>query len=126
MELTRFGGREVNTTGDGFLAAFASAEAALRAALTVRDAVGEAGVEVRVGVQTGEVDVVEEGDVRGIAVHETARIMAAADAGSVYTSALSRMLAGASGLGFVSTGTHVLKGFEAPVELFRVEASPPR
>jgi class 3 adenylate cyclase len=121
--LERFGGREVDTTGDGFLASFASAEAALRCGLAIRDAVAAAGVEIRAGVHTGEVDVVEGGDLRGIAVHETARIMAAAAPGSVYASGLSRALAGASTLSFTSTGAHSLKGFDVPVELFRVDGS---
>jgi class 3 adenylate cyclase len=121
-QLERFGGREIDTTGDGFLAAFGSTEAALRAALAIRDAVAAAGVEIRAGVHTGEVDVVEGGDLRGIAVHETARIMAAAATNAVFTSGLSRALASASGLTFRSTGTHVMKGFDTPVELFSVEA----
>jgi class 3 adenylate cyclase len=119
--LERYGGREVDTTGDGFLAAFASAESALRCALAVCRAVTDVGVDIRAGVHTGEVDLVEGGDLRGIAVHETARIMAAAGTGSVMTSALTRALAAASGLVFTSAGTHSLKGFEQPVELFSVE-----
>jgi len=122
-QLDRFGGREIDTTGDGFLAAFTSAEAALRAALAIQDAVEAAAVEIRAGVHTGEVDQVESGDLRGIAVHETARIMAAAPAGAVYCSALARGLAAASGLRFTSTGSHALKGFESAVELFRVDTS---
>jgi class 3 adenylate cyclase len=119
-QLAQHGGREIDTTGDGFLAAFNSAEAALRAAIAICQAVRTAGVEIRAGVHTGEVDLVEGGDLRGIAVHETARIMAASGAGSVYTSGLTRVLAGASGLTFHSVGTHALKGFETPVELFAV------
>ena len=119
-QLAQFGGREVDTTGDGFLAAFTSAEAALRAALAIRDGVRTAGLEIRAGVHTGEVDVVDGGDLRGIAVHEAARIMAAASTGSVYTSGLTRVLASASGLTFRSVGTHALKGLEAPAELFAV------
>lgn len=122
-QIERFGGREVDTTGDGFLAAFTSAEAALRAGLSTRDALADAGITIRAGVHTGEVDVVEGGDLRGIAVHETARIMAAADDAAVFASLLSRTLAGASSLIFTSVGTRALKGFESPVELFRVEAS---
>ena len=123
LQIERFSGREVTTTGDGFLAAFTSAEAALRSALALRDEIAAAGMEVRVGVHTGEVDVVEGGDLRGIAVHETARIMAAAAPGSVYASGLARALAGTGRMTYTSTGTHTLKGFEEPVELFRVEAS---
>jgi class 3 adenylate cyclase len=122
LQIDRFGGREVDTTGDGFLVAFSSAEAALRCALAIRDAVAAAGMAVRVGVHTGEVDLVEGGDLRGIAVHETARIMAAAEPGSVYASGLARALAGTGRLKYTSTGTHALKGFEEPAELFRVEA----
>jgi len=120
-QLERFGGREIDTTGDGFLAAFASAEAALRCALSIRDALATAGVDIRAGVHTGEVDVVEGGDLRGIAVHETARIMAAAPPGSVYASSLARALAGSGRLAFTSAGTHALKGFDEPVALFAVE-----
>jgi class 3 adenylate cyclase len=121
-EIDRFGGREVATTGDGFLSAFPSAEAALRCGLAIRDEVAAAGVQIRAGVHTGEVDLVEGGDLRGIAVHETARIMAAAEPGSVYASGLARALAGTGRLRYRSTGTHALKGFDEPVELFRVEA----
>jgi class 3 adenylate cyclase len=119
-QLERFGGREVDTTGDGFLAAFASAEAGLRAALAARDAIVAAGVQIRAGVHTGEVDVLAGGNLRGIAVHEAARIMAAAPGGSVYTSAVSRALAASSGLRFESVGSHGLKGIPEPVELFLV------
>jgi class 3 adenylate cyclase len=121
--LERYGGREVDTTGDGFLAAFNSAEAALRAALSIRDAVRVADVEIRAGVHTGEVDVVEDGDLRGIAVHETARIMAAAGASSIFASGVTRALASGAGLTFRSAGTHTLKGIDTPVELFAVEAA---
>jgi class 3 adenylate cyclase len=119
-QLAQHGGREVDTTGDGFLAAFNSAEAALRAALAICATVRTAEVEIRAGVHTGEVDLVDGGDLRGIAVHETARIMAAAGTGAVFTSGLTRVLAAASGLTFRSVGTHALKGFETPVELFAV------
>jgi class 3 adenylate cyclase len=117
-QLERFGGREVDTTGDGFLAAFTSAEAALRAALAAQEAVVAAGIQIRAGVHTGEVDVLAGGNLRGIAVHEAARIMAVATAGSVYTSAVSRALALSSGLHFEPVGSHALKGIPEPVELF--------
>jgi class 3 adenylate cyclase len=77
-QLERFGGREVKTTGDGFLAASVSAEAGLRAALSAQEALVSAGIVIRSGVHTGEVDILAGGDLRGIAVHEAARIMAAA------------------------------------------------
>jgi class 3 adenylate cyclase len=123
-QLDRFGGREIDTTGDGFLAAFGSAQAALRCALTIRDLVADMGIDIRAGVHTGEVDVVEGGDLRGIAVHETARIMAAAPTGEVYASSLTRALAGSGSMTYTVTGPHTLKGFEEPVELYRVGEGP--
>ena len=119
-ELERFRGREVDTTGDGFLAAFASAEAGLRAGLAAQQAVAATGIQIRAGVHTGEVDLLAGGDLRGIAVHEAARITAAAPAGSVYTSGITRALSSASGLRFESAGPHALKGIPEPVELFLV------
>lgn len=119
--LGRFGGREVDTTGDGFLVTFASAEAALRCALSICDALKGTGIEIRAGVHTGEVDVVDDGDILGVAVHETARIMAAASPGTVLASGLSRALVGASGLRFTSVGTRSLKGIDQPMELFQVD-----
>jgi class 3 adenylate cyclase len=120
QQLDRFGGREVTTTGDGFLAAFTSAEGALRAALSAQQAVAAAGIEIRAGVHTGDVDLLAGGDLRGVAVHEAARIMAAAPGGSVYTSGVTRALSASSGLRFESVGPHSLKGIPEPLELFLV------
>ena len=118
--LAQLGGREVDTTGDGALAIFDGPARAINCAVGIARAAPTLGLDIRAGVHTGEVDLVEGGDLRGIAVHEAARIMAAAGAGSVYTSGLTRVLASASGLTFRSVGTHALKGFEAPAELFAV------
>ena len=122
-QLDRFGGREIKTTGDGFLAAFGSAEGALRAALAICGAMPGVGIQVRAGVHTGEVELLD-GDLRGISVHSTARVMASAAAGTVLTSAVSRALAAGSGLQFISTGTHALKGLDEPMELFEVQEGP--
>ena len=120
-QIERFGGREINTTGDGFLATFQSAGAALRCALAVRDATRGLEIEVRAGVHTGEIEVLPD-DVRGIAVHATARIMAAARPSEVLTSAVTRALAEGSGLRFTERGPHALKGIDTPLELFGVES----
>ena len=69
-------------------------------------------------------DLLSGGRLRGIAVHEAARIMASAPGGSVYTSAVSRALAASSALRFEPLGAHVLKGIPDPVELFMVSGSP--
>lgn len=74
-QLDRFRGIEADTTGDGFLATFASALAAVRCAVAISDAVREIGLEVRAGVHTGEIEIGPT-ELRGIAIHATARIMA--------------------------------------------------
>jgi class 3 adenylate cyclase len=119
-ELERFRGREIDTTGDGFLASFDSAAAALRCALAVRDAVGEIGLQIRSGVHTGEVEVTGEG-VRGLAVHAAARIMAQAGDAEVLTSAITRALAADAPLRFTPRGAQVLKGLPEPMELYLVD-----
>jgi class 3 adenylate cyclase len=124
-QFERFHGREITTTGDGFLATFASARGALLCALASRDATRELGIEIRTGVHTGEIEVLPD-DVRGVAVHATARIMAAAQPSVVLTSTLTRDLARGPGLDFASRGLHALKGFDDPVELFAVARDSPR
>ncbi|MGZ4296342.1 MAG: adenylate/guanylate cyclase domain-containing protein [Solirubrobacteraceae bacterium] len=119
-QLERFRGREINTTGDGFLAIFDSAGAALLCALAAGDATRELGVEIRAGVHTGEIEVLPN-DVRGIAVHTTARIMTAAQPSEVLTSFITRALAEGTDLRFEERGSHALKGLEEPMELFAVE-----
>jgi class 3 adenylate cyclase len=110
-ELERFGGREVKTTGDGLLVRFEGPARALHCAAAIRQHAQASGLEIRAGVHVGEVQLVGE-DVRGVTVHEAARIMAAAGPGEILVSDLTRALAGASGLRFEDRGTHTLKGLE--------------
>lgn len=116
----RFRGQEVNTTGDGFLATFASALSALRCAGAMRDAVGDLHLQVRIGVHTGEVDVLPA-DIGGLAVHAVARIMSLAGPSEVVASSVTRGLVEGSGLRFQERGRHLVKGLEAPVEVFLLE-----
>jgi class 3 adenylate cyclase len=74
-------------------------------------------VQIRVGVHVGEVELVGA-DVRGIAVHEAARVMAAAEPGEIIVSELTRALAGATGLRFEDRGSRELKGLEGEWKLF--------
>jgi len=110
-ELERFGGREVDTTGDGMLARFEGPARALHCAAALHRCAAKHDVRIRVGVHVGEVELVGK-DVRGITVHEAARVMAAAAPGEILVSDLTRALAGASGLRFEDRGTHALKGLD--------------
>jgi DNA-binding NarL/FixJ family response regulator len=84
-ELPRHGGREVKTTGDGFLALFDAPARAIRCAVAVRDALRAEGVEVRIGLHAGEVEL-RGGDVGGIAVHIGSRVLGAAEPGEIVAS----------------------------------------
>ena len=118
-QLERFRGREIDTTGDGFLAIFDSVVAALRCALAIRDATRQMGIEIRAGVHTGEIEILAD-DVRGVAVHVAARVMASAQPSEVLVSAVSRALADDASLRFDDRGSHSLKGIEVPVQLYAV------
>jgi class 3 adenylate cyclase len=117
--LDRHRGREVKTTGDGFLAVFDGAGRAVRAAMDVRDGAPDIGLEVRAGVHTGEVELTGD-DVRGVAVHEAARIAAAASGGEILVSSATFQLASGSGLAFEQRGERVLKGLSGPRTLYAV------
>jgi class 3 adenylate cyclase len=109
QELERFGGRELDTAGDGFLAAFDGPARAVRCAAAARDAVRELGLELRSGVHTGECELLES-KLAGIAVHTGARIAALARPGEVLVSATVRDLVSGSGIAFDDRGIHELKG----------------
>jgi class 3 adenylate cyclase len=110
-ELERFGGREVDTTGDGMLATFEGPARALHCAAALQRCADKHDVRIRVGVHIGEVELVGT-DVRGISVHVAARVMSAAGPGEILVSDLTRALAGAAGLRFEDRGTHELKGLD--------------
>lgn len=118
-QLLRFGGSEVNTTGDGFLATFRSAVAGLRCAAAIHDALRDAGVAVRIGVHTGEVEPIGS-NVGGVAVHAAARIMALAGPSEVFASSVTVSLADGSGLAFESQGARQVKGLERPIDVYRL------
>jgi class 3 adenylate cyclase len=100
---------EIDTTGDGFLATVDGAARAVQVAFDIRGAVGELGLAIRTGIHTGEVEVVP-GGVRGLAVHETARIMALAGPQEILVSAITADLAADAGYAFEDRGVHQLKG----------------
>jgi len=110
-------GREVTTTGDGFLAIFDSPARAVRCAAAMGPAVDDLGLRVRAGAHTGEVGIVA-GSPRGLAVHAAARIAALAGPGEVLVSATTRDLLEGSDLEFEDRGLHELKGIAGARRVF--------
>ena len=118
-QLERFHGREVNTTGDGFLAWFDGPARAIRCATAIRDVLRGLGLEVRAGVHTGEVEHAVDG-LRGIAVHIAARVMSLAGPSELLVSSTVRELTTGSGLTFEDAGDRELKGVPDRWHLYRV------
>jgi class 3 adenylate cyclase len=121
-QLARFRGREVNRTGDGFLAMFDGPQRAIRCAMAIRDAVQALGIQVRAGLHTGECEIRGE-DIGGIAVHIGARVSALAGPNDVLVSSTLRDLVIGSGLEFEDRGLHQLKGVPGEWHLFAVASS---
>jgi class 3 adenylate cyclase len=121
-QLARFRGREVNTSGDGFLAMFDGPQRAIRCAMAIRDTVQALGIDVRAGLHTGECELRGD-DIGGIAVHIGARVSALAGANDVLVSSTLRDLVIGSGLEFEDRGAHQLRGVPGEWRLFAV-ASP--
>jgi class 3 adenylate cyclase len=117
--VSTFRGRELKTTGDGFLVVFDGAARAVRCARRMVDSAREDGVSIRAAVHTGEVEWVGD-DVVGVSVHEASRVAAAAAEGEVLVTAVTRDLAVGSGLSFEDRGDHVLRGFDGARRLFAV------
>ena len=113
----RYQGREIKSTGDGFLAAFDGPARAVRCAQAIADAVTALGLEIRAGAHTGEVEVRGD-DIGGLAVHIAARVAALAAPGEVLTSRTVRDLVAGSGISFTSRGVHELKGVPGQWELY--------
>jgi class 3 adenylate cyclase len=119
VQLNRFRGREVSTSGDSFLAMFDGPQRAIRCAMAIRDAVQALGIEVRAGLHTGECEIRGE-DIGGIAVHIGARVSALAGRSEVLVSSTLKDLVIGSGLEFEERGTHQLKGVPGEWRLFAV------
>ncbi len=120
-ELDRFGGREIDTAGDGFFATFDGPARAVRCACAIVGAVRELGLEVRAGVHTGEVELLD-GRVRGLAVHIGARVAKEAGPGEVLVSSTVKDLVAGSGLRFRERGRTELRGVPGDWQLYLVEA----
>ena len=118
-QLDRFKGKEIGTTGDGFLATFDGPARAIHCACAIRDSVRQLGIEIRAGLHTGECELMEN-NVGGIAVHTGARIMSKAANNAVWTSGTVKDLVAGSGIQFESKGKYSLKGIPGEWELFEV------
>jgi class 3 adenylate cyclase len=116
-ELTRFRGLEIKTLGDGFLATFDGPARAVRCGQAIAQGAQCLGIDVRIGVHTGEVELIG-GDVGGIAVHIAARVGELAGSGEVLASRTVKDLVAGSGLRFVDRGSTHLKGIDDEWRLF--------
>jgi class 3 adenylate cyclase len=123
-QLNRFRGREIDTTGDGFLAVFDSASRAVHCGIAMTAAARAMDMSIRVGIHTGEVEFVGD-NARGVAVHAAARVLARAGADEVLVSSTTRDLLEGSDLILEDAGSHELKGLAGQRTLYRVNATPP-
>ncbi len=119
-QLVRFRGREVDTAGDGFFASFDGPARAIRCGCAITEAMRDLGLEVRVGLHTGECELVD-GKVAGIAVHTGARVASHAQPGEVLVSSTVKDLVAGSGIAFQDRGTRELKGIPGEWRLYAVE-----
>ena len=117
--LARWRGEEIDTAGDGFLAIFDGPARAVRCALAIRDGAGLAGLQIRAGLHTGEIER-HGGDVAGLAVHIGSRVIAAAAPGEVVVSSTVKDLVAGSGISFSDRGTQMLKGVPDEWRLYTV------
>jgi class 3 adenylate cyclase len=116
-ELAHYGGHEVEVVADSFLATFESPASAVRCACSIREAVKELGIEMRIGVHAGEVE--HEGDgLIGITLHIGSRVTGVADPGEVLVSSTVRDLVAGSSVTFTDRGTHILRGIPGEWRLF--------
>jgi class 3 adenylate cyclase len=118
-ELERHRGRELDTAGDGFLAAFDGPARAIRCACAIRERLAALDLRVRAGLHTGECELVD-GKMGGIAVHVGARVAGLAQADEVLVSSTVKDLVAGSGIEFEDRGEHALKGIAQAWRLYRV------
>jgi class 3 adenylate cyclase len=119
-QLESFRGQDVDTAGDGFFASFDGPARAIRCGCAIAAAMPEIGLEVRIGLHTGECELVD-GKVAGIAVHTGARVAALAKPGEVLVSSTVKDLVAGSGLAFEDRGRHELKGIPGEWRLHAVK-----
>jgi class 3 adenylate cyclase len=119
-ELTRFGGEEIDSAGDGFLSTFDGPARAIRCAAAMSDTLAGIGLAIRAGVHTGEVEV-RGHQIGGLAVHIGARVAATGNGGEIVVSSTVKELMAGSELTFVDRGEHELKGVPGAWRLYLVQ-----
>jgi class 3 adenylate cyclase len=119
-ELERFRGKEIVTTGDGIFATFDGPARAVRCGCAMRDTVRQLGIEIRVGLHTGEYELIGT-EIAGVAINIASRVMSKAGASEVWVSSTVKDLLAGSGIEFTERGTHELKGVPGEWHLFEVK-----
>lgn len=117
--VAEYGGRIVKHTGDGILARFETPGRAILSAAALRNELDQAGLPIRAGIHTGEVEL-RDGDLGGVGVHIAARVLAAAAPGEIFVSRTVKDLVVGSQIHFEDRGTHLLRGVEGEWQLFSV------
>jgi class 3 adenylate cyclase len=121
-QLARYNGREIRSTGDGFFATFDGPARAIACAHKTVDAVADLGLDIRAGIHTGEVELVDN-RIEGLAVHIGARVAAEARPCEVLVSSIVRDLAAGSGIDFEDRGVHTLRGVPGEHRLYTARLS---
>lgn len=121
LQLQRFQGTEANNTGDGFLATFDSPHRALQCAQVMVRELKKIGLDIRIGIHTGEVEFRDDG-IGGLAIHIASRVMKTAASGGIMTSGTVKDLVLGSTLDFVDCGLFDLKGVPGPWSLYEVKS----
>lgn len=121
-QLEVFRGHEVKTTGDGFHATFDGPARAILCADAIRDSTRQLGLDLRIGIHTGECEIRGE-SLEGITIHVAARVSAIAAGGEILVSRTVKDIVSGSGIKFEDIGTHTLKGIPDEHQLFKVSSA---
>ncbi|MDX1685184.1 MAG: adenylate/guanylate cyclase domain-containing protein, partial [Saprospiraceae bacterium] len=117
-ELKRYGGKEIKSTGDGFLMTFDGPTKAIRCARSIKEKVKELDIEITAGIHIGECEIYDTHDIGGLAVHIAARVLSKAQPSQILITMTVRYLLGGTGLEFDDLGEFTLKGIDEKYRLF--------